>query len=107
MLNDKELELIERLASTIGQSSGEVVTAYAWWHATDSIAWILGAIALLVMLFRWKPDIESHAWEMINPVIVKAIAITICVFIVAGNVATVANPKARAINQLINDIRGD
>ena len=101
-------ELIEKLADKLGTTSSLIVSEYTGWFIANSLVSIAFGVALAVFAFMWKPkerrddDAISIGIKYVFKVILMIVG---CVF-VANHVPNLAQPKAKAIHQLLRDIRG-
>lgn len=122
-MNEKELELIEKLSDALGASSKNTVEEFTKNILVESLAWMVFGIILLWVAFQviTIPAPEVHhiiQWdgsdydELTTKTlttwlwVIRSIVGLIGSLMVAGNVADVIYPRACGISRLLTEIRG-
>lgn len=105
-MNEKELELAERLIGTLGENAGATIDAYVVWFVVSSLGWVAFGAAFCFVAYRvmkMKPgkngDISPVAYQ-----IFAAVLAIIGSIVVMSNLPDLAAPRAMAIHQLLKDI---
>lgn len=97
---EKEIMMLNEILSP---AVAGAIAEYTNWYIVSSITAIVGgllAIAAGVYCFRKREE-----WEAIA-VIASVILIILGLSLVFANIPDLANPKAKAIHQLLKDARG-
>jgi presenilin-like A22 family membrane protease len=113
-MNDKELELVSKLSEVVAGSTGQVLDAYTWYYITASIVWLAFGIAALWGAYALrKHSAKAFEDETDGPAyvfgawIVPAVLVLIAALTIASNLSDLTAPRAMAIHQLMQDIRGE
>lgn len=103
-VNEKEIQMVERLVGALGENASATVDAYVVWHVASAVRWLAVGVALLFAArWLWTYKLEEE-WE-IKPNICGAVAaVVLGVGIIVSNVPDLFAPRAIAIHQLLKDI---
>lgn len=102
MENTEKLELLDRLTTTIGQSSSVIVTEYTKYMVANSLSYISFGILICFLAKKYKlKDLEDEI-----AIIIRGTIFFIGLLFIFLNIADLFSPNAAAIHQLIKDIRG-
>ena len=101
-MDENTTEMIEKLASIIGQSGATIVQEYARWYVWTSVSWILFGAGLMFISMKWE---QPESWE-VSPVIVRLVLVFLGGLFIAANIGDLLAPQGIAIHRLILDIRG-
>lgn len=105
-------QTLDRLAAILSDSSQVIVQEYAKWYMTDAIVAIVVSIIAFVLLWKvalkkaleYEKDYVDDFFKFLAIGLV-CYGLFLSVMIAASNIATVINPKAKAITELIKSIR--
>lgn len=109
-MNDKTVDLINKLAAVLGNSAQGIVDAYTWYFIATSIVWLIFGLVLLAVAIgfnktmrkqeNYKDDtnLQMVAWV---PALILGFVGLLVVF---DNLADLSAPRAAAIHQLLKDI---
>ena len=108
-MDQNTASVIEKLATAVGKSSGDIVQYYTAWFIVDSIVWMLiGAVVVFLgtRIKRGEKEFRDEFWDFFPIEVVKWAAIAIGFVILCANLVDLLAPQGIAIHQLIKDLRG-
>ena len=104
MFDEKEIQLIEKLAEAVGKSSEFILGAYAqhaMWGAAGSI--VLG---VFVCIFAMKVPLDKiDGADKICVMALRSIILFFGMLIIVGNIPDLIAPEAAAIHKVITDLK--
>lgn len=98
MTTSELLAAIDKIADKLGTTATQIIDQYTVWHVTSSIVWVALSVVAVVFAVRWKPDDDVMHF-------VRVAAIALSTIIGAIQVSDLVAPRAKAIHQLLIDIR--
>ena len=101
-MNDKQIELLERVLSTIGQSADHVIDQYTIWHIGAAIVWcIIGVVLFRAawLFYAFGKREEEPGWYIATGVLTLVGTV-----IIGCNLPDLFAPRAIAIHQLLIDV---
>ena len=104
-MDQNTASVIEKLATAVGKSGGDVVQYYTTWFIAHSVVWgLLGAV-IIFLGTRIKRG-EGDFWDFFPVAVVKWIVIAVGFLFFCDNLVDLLATQGIAIHQLIKDLRG-